>query len=170
MVVPVAGWDDSLPIDGILKMSGSTEPATWGIVAVSMIQRILAAAALILAGPIAGCTSMSPSQSDIAMGGDEVSKRITGNTFRGAWEGKQLIMVYYQDGTVRGSLGLSGSDSGTWTVENNVYCHHWTRFFGSTRRCYKWWKRESDYLLQNVDAYRIPNLRGTMAPGKPSGY
>lgn len=151
-------------------MTGRAGWATWGVFATQVIRRIPAASAVILAGLVAGCTSMNPSEEDIALGDDEISKLISGNTFRGAWEGKQLIMVYYKDGAVRGSLGLSGSDSGTWTIEDNIYCHHWTRLFGATRRCYKWWKRESDYLLQNVDAYRTPSLTGSVEPGKPPGY
>ena len=46
----------------------------------------------------------------------------------------------------------------------------WTRYFGSTRRCYKWWRRDRDYLLQNVDAFRIQNLTGTIEQGKPPGF
>lgn len=113
---------------------------------------------------------MNPSEDDVALNGEAVTKLIGGNTFRGGWEGQQLTMVYYENGVVRGSQGLTGSDSGTWTVDGDVYCHRWTRLFGSTRRCYNWWRREKDYLLQNVDAFRIPNMNGIIEPGKPSGF
>jgi hypothetical protein len=42
--------------------------------------------------------------------------------------------------------------------------------FDRTRRCFKWWRRESDYLLENVDAFRIHNLTGAIEPGKPPGF
>ena len=122
------------------------------------------------AGLLAGCESMNPGDDDVALGGDEVRELITGNTFRGAWEGQQLTMVYYANGVVRGSQGLTGSDSGTWEIDEDIYCHRWARLFGSTRRCFKWWRRESDYLLQNVDAFRINNLSGTIEKGKPPGF
>ncbi len=113
---------------------------------------------------------MNPTEDDVALNGEELTKLISGNTFRGAWEGQQLTMVYYENGVVGGSQGLTSSDRGTWTVDEDVYCHRWTRLFGSTRRCFKWWRRESDYLLQNVDSFRINNLTGTIEPGKPPGF
>lgn len=140
------------------------------IAGANMIQRIPIAGALILAILLSGCGSMKPSEGDVALSGKEVKKLIIGNTLRSAWEAKQLTIVFYDNGVVRGSLGLSGSDSGTWTMEDDTYCHHWDRYFDATRHCYKWWRRKSDYLLQNVDAFRTPNLSGRIEPGKPSGY
>lgn len=125
---------------------------------------------LVLAGLVAGCGSMNPSDDDVMLNGEEITKLISGNTFRGAWEGQQLTMVFYENGVVRGSQGLTGSDGGTWEVNGDVYCNRWTRLFGSTRRCYKWWRRESDYLLQNVDAFRIQNMSGVIEQGKPPGF
>jgi len=151
-------------------MNRAIENTAWRTLGTQIIRRIPVASAVILAGLLAGCGNMSPSDDDIALSGDELTKLISGNTFRGAWEGQQLTMVYYQNGVVRGTHGLTGSDGGTWTVEDDIYCHRWVRFFGSTRRCYKWWKRERDYLLQNVDAFRIPSLAGTIEPGKPPGF
>ena len=113
---------------------------------------------------------MNPTEDDVALNGEEVTKLISGNTFRGAWEGQQLTMVYYVNGVVRGSHGLTGADGGTWTVDGDTYCMRWTRLFGSTRRCFKWWRRESDYLLQNVDSFRIRNVTGTIEQGKPPGF
>lgn len=151
-------------------MTVRTKRTIWRMLGKRMIRRIPATSAVILAAMLVGCGSMNPTEDDIALNGEKVTKLISGNTFRGAWEGQQLTMVFYQNGVVRGTHGLTGSDGGTWTVEEDVYCNRWTRFFGSTRRCYKWWKRENDYLLQNVDAFRIQNMTGTIEPGKPPGF
>ena len=151
-------------------MIRKTERTIWSVLGTQMIRRVPVLSAVIVAGLLAGCGSMNPTDDDVALSGEEVTKLISGNTFRGAWEGQQLTMVYYDNGVVRGSHGLTGSDGGTWTVEDDVYCMRWTRLFGSTRRCFKWWRRESDYLLQNVDSFRIQNLTGTIEQGKPPGF
>ena len=124
----------------------------------------------LVAGLLAGCETMNPGEDDVALSGDEVRELITGNTLRSAWEGEQLTMVFYANGVVRGSQGLRSSDSGTWEINDDIYCNRWTRLFDSTRRCYRWWRRESDYLLENVDAFRIRNLTGTIEQGKPPGF
>ena len=151
-------------------MIGRTERKTWCGLSTQMMRRLSAASALVLAGLLAGCGSMNPTEDDIALSGEEVSKLISGNTFNSAWQAERLLIVYYENGVVRGRLGLSGSDSGTWTVEGDVYCHDWVRYFGGTRRCYKWWQRKNDYLLENVDAFRIQNLNGTIQAGRPAGF
>ncbi len=151
-------------------MDGTIERTTRCMLPMQVMRRLAAASAVILAGLLAGCGTMNPTEDDTAMNGKEITLLITGNTFRGGWEGRQLTMVYFQNGVVRGSHGLTSSDSGTWTVEEDVYCHRWVRLFGSTRRCYKWWRRESDFLLQNVDAFRIPNMNGTVVNGMPDGF
>jgi hypothetical protein len=125
---------------------------------------------LILAGLLAGCESMSPQEGDVALSGEEVTKLITGNHFRGPFEGQMLTMVYFENGVARGTWGLSGSDRGTWTVEDDIYCHQWVRYFSSTRRCYKWWRRTNDYLLENVDSFSRRNINGRVQPGIPSGF
>lgn len=125
---------------------------------------------VVLAGLLAACESMNPSDDDVMLNGEEITKLITGNTFRGAWEGQQLTMVFFDNGVIRGSHGLTGSDSGTWEMDGDTFCMRWTRYFGSTRRCFKWWRRDRDYLLQNVDAFRIQNLTGTIEQGKPPGF
>ena len=147
-----------------------TERTIWSMLGTRMIRRVPATSAVIIAGLLVGCGSMNPTEDDVALNGEQVTKLISGNTFRGAWEAQQLTMVYYENGVVRGSQGLTGSDSGTWAVDEDVYCHRWVRLFGRTRRCYKWWQRENDYLLQNVDVHRIQNMTGTIEPGKPSGF
>lgn len=151
-------------------MTATTDRTLRSLVTVKVIRRLSATSALLLASLLAGCGSMNPSEGDVALSGAKVTELISGNTFRGGWEGQQLTMVYYENGVVRGTHGLTGSDSGTWTVEDDVYCHRWRRFFGATRRCFKWWQRPDDYLLQNVDAFRIPNLNGRIEPGKPPGF
>ena len=42
----------------------------------------------------------------------------------------------------------------------------WVQYFGGVRRCYKWYPTANGYLLQNVDAFRIRNLTGTIEQGK----
>jgi hypothetical protein len=147
-----------------------TERTIWRELGTQIIRRVPTLSAVIIAGLLAGCGGMNPTDDDVALNGEEVTKLISGNTFRGAWEGRQLTMVYYENGVVRGSHGLTGSDGGTWTVDGDVYCMRWTRLFGSTRRCFKWWRRESGYLLQNVDSFRIQNITGTIEQGKPAGF
>jgi len=151
-------------------MIGRTKRTTWCGLDTRMIRRLSAASAVIIAGLLAGCGGMNPTDDDTALSGEEVTKLISGNTFNSAWQAERLLIVYYENGVVRGRLGLSGSDSGTWTVEDDVYCHNWVRYFGGTRRCYKWWKRPNDYLLENVDAFRIQNLNGTIQAGRPAGF
>ncbi len=151
-------------------MIGTTERASWCGLGTQMIRRLSATSAVILAALLAGCNGMNPTEDDVALSGEEVTKLISGNTFNSAWQANRLMIVYYENGVIRGRLGLTGSDSGTWTVEEDVYCNRWVRYFGGTRRCYKWWRRENDYLLENVDAFRIQNLTGTIEPGKPDGF
>jgi hypothetical protein len=57
---------------------------------------------------------MRRTDDDVALKGEELTKLISGNTFRGAWEGQQLTMVYYENGVVGGSQWLTSSDRGTW--------------------------------------------------------
>jgi hypothetical protein len=104
------------------------------------------------------------------MTGEEVTQLISGNTFRGALRADALLMVFYENGVIAGRLGLTGSDRGTWRVEGDVYCHHWARYFGGVRRCYKWWRRPGDFLLVNVDSFRGLNLTGSVTSGKPPGF
>jgi predicted small secreted protein len=117
-------------IDGRTKMIRRTEGTIWSVLGTQMVRRVPAISALVVVGLLAGCDTMRPSDDDVALNGEELTKLISGNTFRGAWEGQQLTMVYYENGVVRGSQGLTSSDGGTWTVDEDVYCHRWTRLFG----------------------------------------
>ena len=166
----MTGFVRSTPTDWRSKMMEKSERTTWCGLSTQKIRRLSATSAVILAGLLAGCGGMEPTENDIALDGEEVSKLISGNTFNSAWQAERLMIVYFENGVVRGRHGLSGSDSGTWTVEEDVYCHDWVRYFGGTRRCYKWWKRPNDYLLQNVDSFGIQGLTGTISPGKPAGF
>lgn len=105
-----------------------------------------------------------------ALDAEAITSLITGNTFRGAYRARQLTMVFYPDGVVRGSLGLTGSDDGRWEVADDLYCHEWVRYFGSVRRCYRWRTQGDGYLLENVDAFRTFNITGRIERGKPEGY
>ena len=139
------------------------------------VNRLLTGASLMLLvlGLAGGCDTldpMRPTGDDTALTGEEVTKLINGNTFRGSLKANPLLMVFYKNGVLRGRLGHTGSDRGTWTVEGDVYCHHWVRYFSGIRRCYKWWRRSNDYLLENVDTNRARNLTGRIEPGKPPGF
>jgi hypothetical protein len=125
---------------------------------------------MIVAVLSAGCGAMSPSEDDVALSGDEVTTLISGNTFRSAWDARQLTIAFHENGVVIGTLGPAGSDHGTWSVEGDVYCHRWVEYFGATQRCYRWWRRPSDYLLENLDSFRTRNLKGRIEKGIPPGF
>ena len=102
--------------------------------------------------------------------GDEVRTLITGNTLQGSFMTNPLTMVFYADGVVRGSIGMTGSDDGTWEIEGDTYCNEWVTYFSGVRRCYQWLRDGDGYLLKNVDAYRARNIQGRIEKGKPKGY
>lgn len=102
--------------------------------------------------------------------GDEVRTLITGNTLQGSFMTNPLTMVFYDDGVVRGSIGMTGSDDGTWEIEGDTYCNEWVTYFSGVRRCYQWLRDGDGYLLKNVDTYRARNIQGRIEKGKPKGY
>ena len=102
--------------------------------------------------------------------GDEVRTLITGNTLQGSFMTNPLTMVFYDDGVVRGSIGMTGSDDGTWEIEGDTYCNEWVTYFSGVRRCYQWIPDGDGYLLKNVDSYRARNIQGRIEEGKPKGY
>ena len=81
-----------------------------------------------------------------------------------------LTMVFYEDGVVRGSIGMTGSDDGTWEIEGDNYCNEWVTYFSGVRRCYQWVRQGDGYLLKNVDSFRVRNIQGRIEKGKPKGY
>lgn len=105
-----------------------------------------------------------------ALTGDQVRSLITGNTLQGNFMTNTLTMVFYGDGVVRGAIGLTGSDDGTWEIEGNNYCNEWVTYFSGVRRCYQWIPQGDGYLLKNVDVYRARNIQGRIKEGKPKGY
>ena len=105
-----------------------------------------------------------------ALSGDEVRALITGNTLQGNFMANPLTMVFYADGVVRGSIGMTGSDSGTWEMEGDNYCNEWVTYFSGVRRCYQWVSDGDGYVLKNVDKYRARDIQGRIEKGKPKGY
>lgn len=133
-------------------------------------KRLLSASALaLLLGLGVACAPAVPKDA-VALTGDEVKKLITGNTFKGGYNAQQLTMVFYDNGQLRGSLGLTGSDGGTWHMQGDLYCQHWTRYFSATEGCYKWYPRNGGYVLRSFGGYRTPDIIGKVETGKPAGY
>ena len=114
--------------------------------------------------------SSTPGLAREALSGDAVRTLIVGNTLQGSYTTEPLTIVFYADGLVRGSIGLTGSDSGTWEIEGDRYCHEWFTYFSGVRRCYRWIPRGDGYLLKNVDSFRGRNIQGRIEKGKPKGY
>ena len=125
---------------------------------------IVLAAALVLA------VAAHDSNAQEALTGDQVRELITGNTLQGSFMTNRLTMVFYADGVVRGAIGLTGSDSGTWEIVGDTYCNEWVTYFSGVRRCYQWIPDGDGYVLKNVDAYRARNIQGRIEKGKPKGY
>ena len=106
-----------------------------------------------------------------ALTGDQIRSLITGNTLQGNFMTNPLTMVFYPNGEVYGAIGLTGSDSGTWAIEGDNYCHEWFTYFNAVRRCYRWIPQGGDaYLLKNVDAFTVRPIQGRIEKGKPKGY
>jgi len=112
----------------------------------------------------------TPGLAEEALSGDAVRTLIVGNTLKGSYTTKPLTIVFYADGLVRGSIGLTGSDSGTWQIEGDRYCHEWFTYFSGVRRCYQWIPEGDGYLLKNVDEFRARNIQGRIEKGMPKGY
>ena len=124
---------------------------------------------------VAGCSGTSDiAEGDeyTALSGAEVKELISGNTMRGNFRASPLIMAFHEDGTARGRVGFTGSGSGTWSIEEDIYCHQWTRYFGGTERCYRWYKRpDGVFYLDNVDTFRFRGpLLGSIEPGIAAGF
>ncbi len=104
------------------------------------------------------------------LSGEQVRALITGNTLQGNFMANPLTMVFYEGGVVRGSVGMSGSDSGTWEIEGDHYCNEWVTYFSGTRHCYQWLSHGDRYVLKNVDTFRGRDIQGRIEKGKPKGY
>lgn len=125
----------------------------------------LAVAASVLLGMLG-----QPSQAQEALSGDALRTLIVGNTIQGSYMTNPLTMVFYSDGLIRGAIGLTGSDSGTWEIKGDTYCHEWFTYFSGVRRCYQWLPEDDAYVLKNVDSFRGRNIQGRMEKGMPKGY
>ena len=125
----------------------------------------LAMAAVALFGIFGHCAMAQE-----ALSGEQIRSLITGNTLEGAFRARRLVMVFYADGQVRGSLGLTGSDSGTWEIKGDTYCNEWFTYFNGVHRCYQWVPDGDGYLLINVDAFKTHPIEGRIVDGKPKGY
>ena len=132
--------------------------------------RLLPAIGLLLALCIASSASMESAWSNELLSGDEVRGLIVGNTLQGSYRAFQLTMVWYEDGVVRGSLGLTGSDNGTWEIKDDLYCHEWATYFAGTPHCYRWRVQGDRYVLENRDAFKTVNIQGRIEKGMPPGY
>ena len=115
-------------------------------------------------------TISQPGMAQEALSGDQIRTLITGNTLQGSFLANRLVMVFYADGVVRGRVGLTGSDSGTWKIEGDSYCNEWFTYFDGVRRCYQWIPQGDGYLLDNVDSFNIQPIKGRIVEGKPKGY
>ena len=134
----------------------------------SRLQKARVALALAAALLLVSWAPLSLAQD--ALSGDAVRELIVGNTLKGSYTAKTLVMVFYPDGLVRGALGLRGSDSGTWEMDGDKYCDEWFTYFGGVRHCYLWIPQGDGYLLKNVDSFRAYNIQGRIEKGKPKGY
>jgi hypothetical protein len=123
---------------------------------------------LLVAACLLALSARSPAQT--ALSGDEIRALISGNTLQGSYMTNPLTMVFYPDGTIRGAIGLTGSDSGTWEIEGDKYCHLWFTYFSAVRRCYTWNRQGDGYVLKNVDAFRARGIQGRIQKGMPKGY
>lgn len=105
-----------------------------------------------------------------ALSGDQVRALITGNTLTGSFMTNPLTMVFYEDGVVRGAIGLTGSDSGTWEIEGDKYCNQWVTYFSGVRHCYRWIRDGDGFVLENVDSFKGRPIQGRIEDGMPKGY
>ena len=108
-----------------------------------------------------------------ALSGEAIKTLIIGNTVDGAI-GAQAFSYYYKSAvSVSGTIGMDGDDdSGTWNIkDNDIYCNEWISFFDGVQRCYKWYKTERGYILENVDSFRTQPLVVTgIREGNPLGF
>jgi hypothetical protein len=126
--------------------------------------RLALLALLLLAG------ASPASSAETALSGEEIRALISGNTLQGSFMTNPLTMVFYPDGLIRGAIGLTGSDSGTWEIKGDTYCHLWFTYFSAVRRCYKWFPQGDGYVLKNADAFKVRGIQGHIEKGKPKGY
>lgn len=147
----------------------TSKPSPFGLFTFRLRRARWLAAAVAVVTVLLGA-GVRASGAQEALTGDQVRTLITGNTLQGSFMTNPLTMVFYADGVVRGSIGLTGSDSGTWEIEGDNYCNEWVTYFSGVRRCYRWYPDGDGYVLKNVDAFRARNIQGRIVKGKPKGY
>lgn len=117
--------------------------------------------ALLLLATLSGCAGSKLDKAEgPPLSGEEITKLIVGNTVNGAVGGQSFSFYYKSAVSVSGMIGDDGDDdSGTWEIKDgNTYCSEWIVFFDGVKRCYKWYKTERGYILENVDAFRLRPL------------
>ena len=137
-------------------MDDTTEHRAGGLLAAALL-------ALSLAGA-PGARAAQP------LTGDQIRELLPGNTLNGNFFANQLTIAFYPDGKLVGTLGLHGSDVGSWSIKEQLYCHSWTRYFGAEERCYEWVPQADGYLVRNADAFRTHDFQGRITRGFPPGY
>jgi len=130
--------------------------------------------AILSLAALAGCAGNKMNKPEgEPLSGDEIKTLIIGNTVDGAI-GAQSFSYYYKSSvSVSGTIGMNGDDdSGTWNIkDNDIYCNEWDSFFDGVQRCYKWYKTERGYILENVDAFRTqPLVIFGIKKGNPLGF
>ena len=131
----------------------------------------LVAGLLVVLGGCAGSARNKPEGPPLT--GVEIKNLIVGNTVKGAVGAESFTFYYQAPVSVSGVIGVQGdNDSGTWKIEgDNTYCHEWDVFFDGVQRCYKWYKTDRGYVLENVDAFRVqPLVVYGIEQGNPLGF
>ena len=130
--------------------------------------------AILSLAAFAGCGGNKMNKPEGApLSGDEIKTLIIGNTVDGAIGAQSFTYYYKSSVSVSGTIGMNGDDDdGTWNIKNNdIYCNEWNSFFDGVQRCYKWYKTERGYILENVDAFRTqPLVIYGIKEGNPLGF
>ena len=121
------------------------------------------------AGALAATLAAGGACAEEALTGEQVRALLAGNSLQGSFVAEQLTIAFYEDGTLIGTLGLAGSDRGKWTIEGDLYCQHWVRYFGAEERCYRWVAVGDGYEARNADTFRTRDFRGRINKGFPPG-
>lgn len=120
---------------------------------------------------LSGCASQPPRGP--ALTGEEVHALLAGNTLEGNFAASPFRFFFEPGGTVRGTMGIGlnapGPDSGTWSVEGDLYCQRWTVLFNGDRRCYRVHPSGEQFFFDNADAFRTFGFTARMIPGRPQG-
>lgn len=97
-------------------------------------------------------------------------EQIVGNYVEGGYRAHHYRFWIGENGVIRGQLGLTGSDDGSWSMNDDLFCYEWAHYFHGVERCYYWYRSGNRVVLRNADSFRIPDIHGRLLPGKPEGY